>query len=85
MNNLIPRILMARREALREKLLSTVDLLRRRRASEIDASFIVDYVSLDWLEWHGGSLRLTTTGENISKQLIAILRNDPPVSSPLPR
>ena len=59
-----------RREALREALPSTVDLLARRRARDIAEGYIDDYVSLNWLEWNGGSLRLTTTGDNICKQLI---------------
>ncbi|HET7793920.1 MAG TPA: hypothetical protein VFL64_11105 [Rhizobacter sp.] len=83
MNSLSPRMLEPRREALRESLLSTVDLLGRRRACEIDAGFIADYVTLDWLEWHGGSLRLTATGENICKQLLAVLRHETPLPSPL--
>jgi len=60
-----------RRQALREALLSTVDLLKRRRAAEIDTAYIDDYVALNWLEWNGGGLRLTTTGDNVCKQLSA--------------
>lgn len=59
----------SRQEALRGALLSTVDLLARRRAGEIDEGFIEDYVALHWLEWHGGSLRLTETGRNVCAQL----------------
>jgi hypothetical protein len=55
---------------LRESLLSTIDLLGRRRASEIGDAVIDDYVSVNWLEWHGGALRLTVTGENVRKQLL---------------
>lgn len=62
-----------RRDSLRESLLATVDLLKRRRAAEIDAGFIDDYVALNWLEWNGGGLRLTVTGENICRQLSARL------------
>ena len=62
-----------RRENLRQSLLSTVDLLKRRRAGEIDASLIDEYVALNWLEWNGGGLRLTVTGENICRQLSARL------------
>jgi hypothetical protein len=62
-----------RREALRAELLATVDLLKRRRAADIDASDIEDYVALHWLEWHGGSLRLTTTGENLCKHMTSLL------------
>ena len=58
-----------RREALRNALLGTVDLLKRRRAGEISERDIDDYVALNWLEWNGGGLRLTTTGANVCKQL----------------
>ena len=60
-----------RREALRDGLLGTVDLLKRRRASDIADGYIDDYVALNWLEWNGGLLRLTATGDNVCKQLIA--------------
>jgi hypothetical protein len=60
-----------RREMLRDALLATVDLLKRRRACEIDEGYIDDYVALNWLEWSGGALGLTTTGQNICLQLKA--------------
>jgi len=62
-----------RREMLRDNLLGTVDLLKRRRAGDIEEGYIDDYVALNWLEWHGGGLRLTTTGDNVCQQLIARL------------
>jgi hypothetical protein len=55
------------REVLRSALQAAVDSLYRRRASEIPEGYIDDYVALNWLEWHGGSLRLTPTGENICR------------------
>jgi hypothetical protein len=58
-----------RREALREGLLATVDLLKRCRAADIAERDIDDYVALNWLEWNGGGLRLTTVGDNVCKQL----------------
>jgi hypothetical protein len=58
-----------RRESLRNRLLATVDLLDRCRAAEIEEGYIDDYVELNWLEWNGGALRLTTTGENVRKQM----------------
>lgn len=61
-----------RHEALRDELLTTVDLLKRRRAAEVIEGYIEDYVALHWLEWHGGSLRLTTTGENMCKHLASL-------------
>lgn len=60
-----------RRHALRAALAPTVELLRQRRAADIGEGFIDDYVALRWLEWHGGSLRLTVTGENICRQVAA--------------
>ncbi|MCM5680153.1 hypothetical protein M8A51_11470 [Schlegelella sp. S2-27] len=70
-----PRTLLTalRRDALRDALLATVDLLRRRRAADVPERDIDDYVALDWLEWHGGTLRLTTVGDNVCKQLFARL------------
>ena len=62
-----------RRDNLRESLPNTADLLKRRRAAEIDTALIDDYVALNWLEWNGGGLRLTVTGENICRQLAARL------------
>jgi hypothetical protein len=58
-----------RHEVLRDALLSTVDLLARRRADQIDETFIDNYVALGWLEWHGGHLRLSTLGSNICAQM----------------
>jgi hypothetical protein len=54
-------------DVLRSALQAAVDSLHRRRASEIPEGYIDGYVKLNWLEWHGGSLRLTPTGENICK------------------
>lgn len=64
---------LTRHEALRAGLLVTVDLLKRRRAADIAVDDIEDYVALHWLEWHGGSLRLTTTGENVCRHLASKL------------
>lgn len=60
------------REELLGALLDTVELLHGRRAAEIGAGYIDDYVALNWLEWNGGTLRLTVTGDNIRKQLKAL-------------
>lgn len=57
-----------RRDALRTQLPQVADLLRLRRAGEIEEAVIDDLVSLSWLEWLGGSLQLTTTGSNICRQ-----------------
>ncbi|WP_310267057.1 hypothetical protein [Roseateles saccharophilus] len=63
----------ARRDMLRDELLATVSLLKQRRAAEIAEGYVDDYIALHWMEWHGGSLRLTTTGENVCKHLKALL------------
>ena len=57
-----------RREALREALQASVDMLYRRRASEIPEGYIDDYVSLNWLEWRGGDLKLTPLGSEICRE-----------------
>ena len=62
---------LSRREQLRNELLTTVDSLHRRRADLISEGFIADYVSLHWLEWSGGALRLTVTGNNMCDQMRA--------------
>lgn len=71
MSSRLPHAL--RREALRDALLGTVDLLKRRRAADIAEDYIDDYVRLNWLEWNGGMLRLTATGDNVCKQMLAHL------------
>jgi hypothetical protein len=64
------RLPAAPRDVLRGALLATVDMLHRRRARDIPEGYIDDYVALHWLEWHGGGLRVTTTGENICRQML---------------
>jgi hypothetical protein len=59
----------SRHEVLRDALLTTVDLLQRRRADLIDESYIDNYVALGWLEWHGGQLRLSPLGSTICAQM----------------
>ena len=63
-----------RREVLRDGFLHTVDLLKQRRADQIGDGEIADYVALDWLEWNGGGLRVTTVGSNLCRQLVTQLR-----------
>lgn len=60
-----------RREQLRIELLATVDSLHRRRADLVPENLIADYVALHWIEWSGGALRLTVTGQNICEQMRA--------------
>ena len=60
-----------RRAALRDGLPGIVDLLKKRQADRIAAADLMDYLNLDWLEWYGGSLRLTVTGSNVVRQGLA--------------
>lgn len=65
-----------RRESLRDALPASVDMLQRRRAGDIPSGYIDDYVALQWLEWHGGGLRVTVTGANICRQVVQRLTYD---------
>ena len=49
--------------ALCDTLAITVDALMRRRACDVPEATIDRFVSLRWLEWNGGTLRLTPVGE----------------------
>ncbi len=69
MNQLSP-IPHERREELRNEMPGVAALLQKRRANEVDEAMIDDLVSLHWLEWMGGSLQLTTTGQNICRQIL---------------
>jgi hypothetical protein len=62
-----------RREQLRNELLATVDSLHRRRADLVGEGFIADYVALRWLEWNGGALRVTATGDRMCEQMRAAM------------
>jgi len=68
-DNVIGGITRSRLDRLRDALPGTVDCLHRRRADMIEEGLIDDYVALHWLEWNGGSLRLTITGSNVCRQL----------------
>ncbi|MBU1358880.1 MAG: hypothetical protein KKC79_03095 [Gammaproteobacteria bacterium] len=61
----------ADRERLRQALPATADLLQHRQAGQIDSNDIDAYVKLNWLEWHGGGLRLTITGRNVCAQSVS--------------
>ena len=61
----------SRGQALRDSLLSTVELLGQRQAEKVGDGLIADYLALNWLEWDGGTLRLTVTGRNVCDQLRA--------------
>ena len=57
-----------RKERLRQALPAAVELLRTRQAGLIAPREIEEYIALNWLEWHGGSLRLTVTGSNVARK-----------------
>jgi hypothetical protein len=57
-----------RMERLRLALPAAAELLRTRQAGMIEAREIDEFVALNWLEWHGGTLRLTVTGSNVCSQ-----------------
>jgi hypothetical protein len=59
------------RQELLAALPGIVSLLQHRRAGEIAEGFIDDYVAMNWLEWNGGTLRLTVTGDNVRRQVAA--------------
>ncbi len=61
----------ARKERLRLALPAAVELLRTRQAGLISATQIDDFVAMNWLEWQGGTLKLTVTGTNVCSQLRA--------------
>lgn len=56
-------------DELRNEFLATMDSLGRRRADLVREELIAGYVDLNWLEWNGGSLRLTVTGKNVCEQM----------------
>jgi hypothetical protein len=56
---------------LRNELLVTMESLDQRRADLVNPQLIDGYVALNWLEWNGGTLRLTETGKNMRNQLRA--------------
>ena len=57
-----------RKERLRQALPVAVELLRTRQAGLIAPREIDEFIALNWLEWHGGTLRLTVTGSNVVSQ-----------------
>ena len=60
------------RERLRQGLPLTMERLKQRQADLIDSNDIDAYVALNWLEWHGGGLRLTITGRNVRAQVAPV-------------
>ncbi|MDB5819864.1 MAG: hypothetical protein JWQ11_3504 [Rhizobacter sp.] len=51
--------------ALKASLPLAMDLLDKRQAGLIGDAVIDQYVSQHWLEWNGGTLRLTTKGREV--------------------
>lgn len=72
-----PRLTSSRIELLRERLLDVVETLRRRRAGTLSEADLDDYVSLGWLQWHGGGLRPTVMGQALIQRLVAALQACP--------
>jgi hypothetical protein len=58
------------KDQLKGELLAHVQLLKQRRCAEIAEGYIDGYVALNWMEWNGGSLQLTVTGDNVRRQLM---------------
>jgi hypothetical protein len=65
---LTTRVSLARQEALRTSLPHTWSLLKAHRAADVAEQDIDDCVTLNWMEWRGGSLQLTVTGSNVCQQ-----------------
>ena len=59
--------------ALHDSLLATVDALSRRRAADIPEKTIDQFVAIRWLEWNGGTLRLTQAGEAVMMNVHAAM------------
>ncbi len=55
----------SRTDMLRTELPRIMECLKARQAHLIGEDLIEDYVSLDWMEWAGGGLKLTETGRNV--------------------
>jgi len=55
--------------ALCDAFATASDALRRRRAREIADADIDQFVALRWLEWCGGTLRVTEVGELVLMKL----------------
>jgi hypothetical protein len=57
------------KDVLKAEFLAHVQLLKQRRCSDIADGYVDGYVALNWMEWNGGSLQLTVTGDNVRRQL----------------
>ena len=50
-------------ERICEALVFAADELLRRRANLIPEEGVDTFVALGWMDWHGGSLRITPLGQ----------------------
>jgi hypothetical protein len=57
--------------AICDSFLSAADALSQRRARDIPEPTIDHLVDLRWLEWDGGTLRLTNVGEIVLMKMQA--------------
>ena len=57
--------------AVCESFLAAAEALSRRRARDIPENTIDRLVDLRWLEWNGGTLRLTSLGEIVLMKMQA--------------
>ena len=55
--------------ALCDSFAAAADALGRRRARDIPETAIDKFVALRWLEWCGGTLRITEVGELVLMKL----------------
>ena len=56
-------------QALCESFSAAADALLLRRAGDIQEADIDAFVALQWMDWHGGTLRLTALGQLVLMQL----------------
>ena len=64
--------------ALCDSFAAAADALSRRRARDIPEGAIEKFVALRWLEWCGGTLRLTEVGEIVLMKVQTRLLNAAP-------
>ena len=50
-------------ERLCEAFAAAADALSMRQANRIPEKAIDDFLALGWMQWHGGSLRITPLGQ----------------------
>lgn len=60
-----------REAALSSALPRHIALLGRRRADEVPADHLDDYIALGWLRWAAGRLIVTTRGSAVRDRMVA--------------